>query len=106
MIHNDDSAQEVQECIEKTRQEEDVQELISQEEERYNEAVESDEELKSYLEQLGEEDEYRTNGGADGDMLTAAEDCNVRAGCQYIFRNFRTASGRRPGQKAENGPED
>ena len=78
LIHNDESDQEVQECIEKTRQEEDVQELISQEEERYNQAVESNEELKSYLEQLGEETNTALMAD-DGDMLTAAEDCNVRA---------------------------
>lgn len=78
LIHNDESDQEVQECIEKTRQEEDVQELISQEEERYNQAVESNEELKNYLEQLGEETNTALMAD-DGDMLTAAEDCNVRA---------------------------
>ena len=78
LIHNDASDQEVQECIEKTRQEEDVQELISQEEERYNQAVESNEELKNYLEQLGEETNTALMAD-DGDMLTATEDCNVRA---------------------------
>ena len=78
LIHNDESDQEVQECIEKTRQEEDVQELISQEEERYNQAVESSEELKNYLEQLGEETNTALMAD-DGDMLTATEDCNVRA---------------------------
>lgn len=78
LIHNDETDQEVQECIEKTRQEEDVQELISQEEERYNQAVESSEELKNYLEQLGEETNTALMAD-DGDMLTAAEDCNVRA---------------------------
>lgn len=78
LIHNNESDQEIQECIEKTRQEDDVQELISQIEESYNQTVESNEELKSYLEQLGE----ATNTALmadDGDMLTAAEDCNVRA---------------------------
>ena len=78
LIHNDETDQEVQECIEKTRQEEDVQELISQEEERYNQAVESSEELKNYLEQLGEETNTALMAD-DGDMLTATEDCNVRA---------------------------
>ena len=78
LIHNDASDQEVQECIEKTRQEEEVQELISQEEERYNQAVESNEELKNYLEQLGEETNTALMAD-DGDMLTATEDCNVRA---------------------------
>ncbi len=78
LIHNEASDQEVQECIEKTRQEEDVQELISQEEERYNQAVESNEELKNYLEQLGEETNTALMAD-DGDMLTATEDCNVRA---------------------------
>lgn len=78
LIHNDESDQEVQECIEKTRQEDDVQELISQIEESYNQTVESDEELKSYLEQLGEETNTALMAD-DGDMLTAAEDCNVRA---------------------------
>ena len=78
LIHNDESDQEVQECIEKTRQEDDVQELISQVEENYNQTVESNEELKSYLEQLGEETNTALMAD-DGDMLTAAEDCNVRA---------------------------
>ena len=77
-IHNDESDQDVQECIEKTRQEEDVQELIAQEEERYDQAVESSEELKNYLAQLGEETNTALMAD-DGEMLTAAEDCNVRA---------------------------
>lgn len=77
-IHNDESDQDVQECIEKTRQEEDVQELIAQEEERYTQAVESSEELKTYLDQLGEETNTALMAD-DGDMLTASEECNVRA---------------------------
>ena len=78
LIHNDESDQDVQECIEKTRQEEDVQELISQEKARYDQTVESDESLKNYLEQLGEETNTALMAD-DGDMLTAAESCNVRA---------------------------
>ena len=78
LIHNDESDEEVQECLEKTRQEEDVQELISQEEEKYDLALESDEELNAYLEQLGEETNTALMAD-DGEMLTASQDCNVRA---------------------------
>ncbi len=104
-IHNDDSDQEVQECIEKTRQEEEVQELISQEEERYNEAVESDEELKSYLEQLGEETNTALMAD-DGDMLTAAEDCNVRADANTSSEILGRLQAGDQVKKLENGPED
>lgn len=78
LIHNDESDEKVQKCLEETRQEEDVQELISQEEERYDQALDSDEELSAYLEQLGEETNTALMAD-DGDMLTASQDCNVRA---------------------------
>lgn len=77
-IHNDDSDQEVQECIEKTRQEQDVMELIAQEEDRYQEALEADASLKTYLDQLGTETNTALMAD-DGAMLTAKESCNVRA---------------------------
>lgn len=78
VIHNDDNDAEVQECIEKTRQEQDVIDLIAQVETKLNEAMASDEALKNFEEQLGEE--TNTALMADnGDMLTAKEDCNVRA---------------------------
>lgn len=77
-IHNDDNDQEVQECIEKTRQEQDVMDLIAQEEDRYNEALASDASLKMYLDQLGTETNTALMAD-DGDMLTAKESCNVRA---------------------------
>lgn len=78
MIHNDESDEEVQECLEKTRQEKDVQELIAQQEEQYDQALESDEELSAYLAQLGEETNTALMAD-DGEMLTASQDCNVRA---------------------------
>ena len=78
MIHNDESDEDVQECLEKTRQEKDVQELIAQQEEQYDQALESDEELSAYLAQLGEETNTALMAD-DGEMLTASQDCNVRA---------------------------
>ena len=78
VIHNDDSDAEVQECIEKTRQEKDVMTLIEDVENKLNEAMASDAELKAFEEKLGKE--VNTAQMADnGDMLTAKEDCNVRA---------------------------
>lgn len=104
-IHNDDSDQEVQECIEKTRQEEDVQELISQEEERYNKALDSDEELKTYLEQLGEEANTALMAD-DGDMLTAAEECNVRADANTSSEVLGRLQAGDQVKKLENGPDN
>ena len=78
VIHNDDSDAEVQECIEKTRQEKDVMTLIEDVENKLNEDMASDAELKAFEEKLGKE--VNTAQMADnGDMLTAKEDCNVRA---------------------------
>lgn len=78
VIHNDDSDAEVQECIEKTRQEKDVMTLIEDVENKLNEAMASDADLKAFEEKLGKE--VNTAQMADnGDMLTAKEDCNVRA---------------------------
>ena len=78
LIHNDDSDSEVQECIEKTRQETDVAELIAEIEGKLNEAMASDETLKKFEEELG--DKVNTAQMADnGDMLTAKESCNVRS---------------------------
>ena len=77
VIHNDDSDAEVQECIEKTRQEKDVMTLIEDVENKLNEDMASDAELKAFEEKLGKE--VNTAQMADnGDMLTANEDCNVR----------------------------
>ena len=77
-IHNDSSDAEVQECIEKTRQEKEVVVLIEEVEKKLNEAIASDAELKAFEEKLGQE--VNTAQMADnGDMLTAKESCNVRA---------------------------
>lgn len=78
LIHNDDSDAEVMECIEKTRQEEDVMELVSEVETRLNEAIASDGTLRAFEEQLGEQTNTALMAD-DGDMLTAKDDCNVRA---------------------------
>lgn len=104
-IHNDESDQEVQECIEKTRQEEDVQELISQEEERYNKALDSDEELKTYLEQLGKEANTALMAD-DGDMLTAVEECNVRADANTSSEVLGRLQAGDQVKKLENGPDN
>ena len=52
-IHNDDSDADIEECIEKTRQEADVKELISKVETALNEAMEGDESLRKFEEELG-----------------------------------------------------
>ncbi len=78
VIQNDDTNAEVQECIEKTRQEKDVAELISETEEKLDAAIASDDSLKKFEEELGEK--VNTAQMADnGDMLTAKESCNVRS---------------------------
>lgn len=77
-IQNDDTNAEIQECIEKTRQEEDVKELISQVEARLNEAVEGDEALRKFEEELG--NRVNTATMADnGEILTTTEICNIRS---------------------------
>lgn len=78
VIQNDDTNAEVQECIEKTRQEKDVTGLIAEIEEKLNAAMASDDTLKKFEEELGEK--VNTAQMADnGDMLTAKESCNVRS---------------------------
>lgn len=78
VIQNDDTNAEVQECIEKTRQEKDVTELISEMEKKLDTAMASDDSLKKFEEELGEK--VNTAQMADnGDMLTAKESCNVRS---------------------------
>lgn len=77
-IHNNNEDAEIQECIEKTRQEEDVIALTEQIQKAFDEAVASDEALKTFEEELGAS--ANTASMADnGSMLTAKEDCNVRA---------------------------
>lgn len=78
IIQNDDTNAEIQECIEKTRQESDVAELIAEVEEKLNTAMASDDTLKKFEEELGEK--VNTAQMADnGDMLTAKEACNIRS---------------------------
>lgn len=77
-IHNDDSDADIEECIEKTRQEADVKELISKVETALNEAMEGDESLRKFEEELGSK--VNTAVMADnGDMLTTSEVCNMRS---------------------------
>lgn len=78
VIHNYDEDAAVQECVEKTRQEQDVADLIAQIEEKYDAALASDEKLKTFEENLGEETNTALMAD-DGDMLTAKVDCNVRS---------------------------
>ena len=78
LIHNDESNAEIEECIEKTRQEEDVKELITQVEKELNAAIEGDENLRKFEEELGSK--VNTAMMADnGEMLTTTEICNMRA---------------------------
>lgn len=77
LIHNDESDADIQECIEKTRQEEDVKELVAQVEKALNDAIEGDESLKKFEEELG--NKVNTAIVADnGETLTTTDICNMR----------------------------
>ncbi|MGI6096179.1 MAG: SH3 domain-containing protein [Lachnospiraceae bacterium] len=76
-IHTDDEEPEIQTYVEKVTQDADVQELISTVQQAYQDAQNSDEELRQFQEQLGEASNMATEA-ADGSVLTVQENCFVR----------------------------
>ena len=105
VIQNDDTNAEVQECIEKTRQEKDVTELIAEVEEKLNAAIASDDTLKKFEEELGEK--VNTAQMADnGEMLTAKESCNVRSDADTNAEVLGTLQAGEQVKKLENASDN
>lgn len=77
-ISTQEQNQEVQQYITQTMQDADVQSLIHEVQNKYDEAQESDEKLKEFIASLG----VATSSAAEaavGDTLTVKNGCNVRA---------------------------
>ena len=105
VIQNDDTNAEVQECIEKTRQEKDVTGLIAEIEEKLNAAMASDDTLKKFEEELGEK--VNTAQMADnGEMLTAKESCNVRSDADTNAEVLGTLQAGEQVKKLENASDN
>lgn len=78
IIHNDNSDEKINNYLQKVTQDKDVQELVSKVEDDLNAAIESDEDLKAFEEQLGQ-DSNSSARAEDGATLTVKEDCNFRS---------------------------
>lgn len=78
IIHNDSSDEEINHYLQEVTQDKDVQELVSQVEDDLNSAIESDEALKTFEEQLGQ-DSNSSARAEEGATLTVQEDCNFRS---------------------------
>lgn len=78
IIHNDNSDEKINNYLQEVTQDKDVQELVSKVEDDLNAAIESDEDLKAFEEQLGQ-DSNSSARAEDGATLTVKEDCNFRS---------------------------
>ena len=78
IIHNDNTDEKINEYLQEVTQDKDVQELVSKVEDDLNAAIESDEDLKAFEEQLGQ-DSNSSARAEDGATLTVKEDCNFRS---------------------------
>lgn len=104
IIHNDSSDEKINAYLQKVTQDEDVQKLVSQVEDNLNSAIESDEDLKAFEEQLGQ-DSNSSARAEEGATLTVQEDCNFRAEADTEAEILDVIPGGTEVTKVADGPE-
>ncbi|MGN0399933.1 MAG: SH3 domain-containing protein [Blautia sp.] len=104
IIHNNDSNEEINAYMSQITQDADVQALITEVEDRLNEAMDADPELKAFEEQLGEESNLAVIAD-DGATLTVKEDCNFRKEASTDAEILDMLSAGAQVKKVTNGPE-